>query len=107
MNLKLTLKREWFDLIASGEKRFEYREYKDHWISRLINKGACRSFDEVHFTNGYGSHGPFMRCEFKGTSIIQGCHVTPNNSEPIDSEKMYFVIGLGRVLETKNYQQPK
>ena len=103
MNLKLTLKKEWFDLIASGEKIFEYREYKKHWISRLIEKkGGTKNFSEVHFTNGYGNDRPFMRCKFLGMGIIKGENCKPDNNEPIDNEMNYFVIGLGEILEISN-----
>ena len=34
--LRLTLKRKWFDMIASGEKLEEYREVKDYWVRRLV-----------------------------------------------------------------------
>lgn len=34
--LKLTLKKQWFDLIKSGEKREEYREIKPYWFQRLV-----------------------------------------------------------------------
>jgi hypothetical protein len=36
MNLKLTLKRQWFEMIESGEKLEEYREIKDYWARRLL-----------------------------------------------------------------------
>jgi len=101
MNLKLTLTKEWFDLIAKGEKVFEYREYKPHWISRLIKNGI-KNFNEVHFTNGYGKHRPFMRVKFIGAGILNGANIKPENGEPIDNDKIYFVIGLGEILETKN-----
>ncbi len=104
MNLKLTLKKEWFDLIASGEKVFEYREFKLHWMSRLLDtdKGGTKNFSEVHFTNGYGHDRPFMRCEFIGMQVIKGKYCEPENNEPIDCDKRYFVIGLGEILETRN-----
>lgn len=35
--LELPIKKEWFDLIANGEKKQEYREIKAHWISRIID----------------------------------------------------------------------
>jgi hypothetical protein len=36
--LHLTLKKKWFDMIASGEKTEEYREIKAYWASRLLYK---------------------------------------------------------------------
>lgn len=36
--LHLTLKKKWFDMIASGEKTEEYREIKPYWASRLLNR---------------------------------------------------------------------
>lgn len=33
--LNLVLKRKWYDMIASGEKREEYRESKKHWWTRI------------------------------------------------------------------------
>ncbi len=34
--LHLNLKRKWFDMILSGEKREEYRDITDYWARRLI-----------------------------------------------------------------------
>ena len=36
---RLTLKKQWFDMIASGEKKEEYREIKDYWWMRLVQCG--------------------------------------------------------------------
>ena len=33
--LHLKLKKKWFDMIASGEKKEEYRELKPYWLKRL------------------------------------------------------------------------
>lgn len=97
--LQLTLKKKWFDLIASGDKVFEYREYKQHWMSRLIGKNGTRDYDEVRFTNGYGSNRPYIRVEFIGVIIMKGKYCNPDHSEPLEPENKYFVIGLGKVLE--------
>lgn len=35
--LPLVLKRKWYDLIESGEKREEYRDYKPYWKRRMVN----------------------------------------------------------------------
>lgn len=36
MNLNLTIKKQWFDMINSGEKLQEYREIKPYWFERLV-----------------------------------------------------------------------
>ena len=35
--LDLPLKKEWYNMIESGEKKEEYREIKPFWIKRLTN----------------------------------------------------------------------
>ena len=34
--LHLKLKRKWFDMIKSGEKKEEYREINQYWFKRLV-----------------------------------------------------------------------
>lgn len=82
--LHLTLRCQWFDAIASGSKKVEYRAVTPHWISRLEN----RQYDEVHFRNGYQPDSPFMRVECLG--IIK-------NST--------YCIKLGKILEISNHEQ--
>lgn len=36
-DLKLVLKRKWFEMIASGEKKEEYREITPYWQTRIDN----------------------------------------------------------------------
>ncbi len=87
--LHLTLKKKWFDLIASGKKKVEYREVKPYWNKRLLGK----VFDEIYFKNGYSKSSPFMRVEWKGMySAVQA------------GKKCYF-IELGKVLEVKCHNQ--
>lgn len=65
--LYLTLKKKWFDLIASGKKNEEYREMKLYWKKRLINKeGDRKEFDYIIFKNGYRKDSPKMKVEWKG-----------------------------------------
>ena len=84
--LNLTLKKKWFDLIASGKKKTEFREIKNYWEKRLIHK----KLDEVQFRNGYKTNSPFMRVEFKGLDIKEF------------RGKKHYEIKLGTVLEVKN-----
>lgn len=69
--LHLTLKKKWFDLIKSGEKKIEYREKKPYWKKRFFkNDGAeLKPFDFVIFTNGYRKDSPKIKVEWKGISL--------------------------------------
>lgn len=49
--LDLVLKRNWYDMIASGTKTEEYREIKPYWEKRLIARG----YTHVRFRRGYTS----------------------------------------------------
>lgn len=84
--LHLTLKKKWFDLIAAGKKKTEYREIKPYWEKRL-NK----DYDEIHFRNGYNKNCPFMRVEYFG------------KSEDYFEGKKCFAIKLGKILEIRNH----
>lgn len=47
--LSLILTRRWYDKIANGEKRVEYREIKPFWTKRLFAK----DYTVVRFHRGY------------------------------------------------------
>ena len=34
--LALSLKKQWFDMIKSGEKKEEYREFNEFWINLAL-----------------------------------------------------------------------
>lgn len=48
--LHLNLKKKWFDMIYSGEKKEEYRDTSPYWAVRLINK--VRSYMSIYFWKG-------------------------------------------------------
>lgn len=83
--LHLTLHRKWFDLIASEQKREEYREIKPYWKTRIEN----RDYDEIHFRNGYGKDRPFMRVGYLGWKFGTW-----------EGRKVY-VLQLGKILEVR------
>lgn len=76
--LYLSLYRKWFEEIVSGRKKEEYREAKPYWVKRLTNK----TFDEIHFRNGYARNAPRIIVECKG----------------IRREGNRFIISLGRLI---------
>lgn len=113
--LRLTLKKKWFDMIALGEKKEEYRDIKPYWVSRLVNElreseegkdfsfehtgfwwtmQTPQAYDVVKFTNGYGSHRPSIT--FKIRDITNGYGKEEWGAEPF---KHYFIIKLGERLD--------
>lgn len=107
--LHLTLKKKWFDLIASGDKIIEYREFKSYWIRRLIDNvyvanvtPAYKIFDEVHFRNGYRPDSPFMRVVHCGVRIVTSRLHKAVNGEILKGDRQ-FTIFLGEILEIKNW----
>lgn len=92
--LHLTLKRQWFDLIASGIKREEYRELKPYWNKRL--KG--RRFQAVHFRNGYSANSPTMIVEVRGLYMGFG-RVEWGAPE---AGGLVYVLKLGEILQGPN-----
>lgn len=84
--LYLTLKKKWFDMIASGEKTEEYREIKPYWNKRLFN----RKINVVEFSNGYGNFVPKMMYHIIDVKIGTG-----NPSWGAEPNKLYYVIKLG------------
>jgi hypothetical protein len=87
--LSLNLMREYFDAIADGTKKTEFREYKPYWRTRLEG----REYDEIHFRNGYSAKAPFMRVQFRGARKRKS------------NRGIEFVIALGNILELKHYKR--
>lgn len=115
--LYLTLKGEYFDRINSGRKRYEFREVKPYWTSRLMKyhttfstqrlkssmeiKGEKylsvttgfsielkpKHFDLIHFRHGYSAHSRTMTWECAG--------ITQRRYKGKD----YYVIALGNRTE--------
>ena len=89
--LHLNLHRQYFDLIATGQKKTEYRECTPYWRKRLEG----RDYDVVSFRNGYATRAPVMEVEY----VAKGFRV-------IGSKKEY-AIRLGKILKIQNYQIKK
>lgn len=124
--LNLTLKKKWFDMIASGEKKEEYREIKPYWIKRLLcdletehgytyegasnllkdvfgygytDKDLTFEFQRYHsirFRNGYSKDAPEILIECKGIEV--------GNAKPEWSDNWQgnvFIIKLGDIVHEK------
>jgi len=124
--LHLNLKKKWFDMIFSGEKKEEYRDLTNYWFKRLcdmkvqcedspvsltkgevystlsqnsdiLNHDLIKYFDNIIFSNGYAKDRPQFKIECKGIEIKEGC----KEWGAIPGQK-YFVIKLGKEKEGEN-----
>ena len=66
--LILPIKKKWYDMILSGEKKEEYREIKPYYRSRLCNEGFLDYYGlptlcqgQVLFRNGYARNSPSFK----------------------------------------------
>lgn len=67
--LTLPIKKKWFDMILSGEKKEEYREIKPYYKSRFKTIFSMHPYSfmpqagdnqNIAFRNGYGSKSPMF-----------------------------------------------
>lgn len=100
--LTLVLKGKWFDMIASGEKREEYRD-RNVWEKRIIN--WLRRYNQqceirylvVAFQRGYRKPSMWFELKYVGTeNAIRDKHKHPEWGEP---KTPHFVISLGERIE--------
>lgn len=94
--LTLPIKKQWFDMIVSGEKKEEYREIKPYYTIRfksigLLSKKTANPTGEMLaliLQNGYGKDAPKMMA-FVRLLIRKG---KPEwGAEP---EKTYYVLKI-------------
>lgn len=97
--LTLPIKKRWFDLIASGEKKEEYREIKPYYQTRFD-----KPLTHIRFTNGYGNSVPSVTVELLGISKgipkiewSEGEGTVENKVE----NKDVFILTLGKIIESK------
>ena len=93
--LTLPIKKKWFDMILSGEKKEEYREIKPYYASRFYNEKNYENdwfFNErilnILLRNGYSKNSPTIKCLIK-LSIDEGKEEW--GAKPF---KSYFVLKI-------------
>ena len=98
------IKKRWFDMIARGEKKEEYREIKPYWTKRIIKMIGLDSVEEdvktilrgvktsnkyeVIFRNGYLKDSPKLYAKVK-VSIGQG-----KIEWGAESQKEYYILHI-------------
>ena len=105
--LPLVLKGTWFDMIASGEKREEYRDATRYWLTRMM-KWTKQAYERkalpvVEFRRGYASHAP--RIAFVAKHLPLGYwvfyHISDHVLHPEWGERAVprYVITMGERVE--------
>lgn len=94
--LHLNLHKKWFDMIASGEKKEEYRELSDYWKVRM-KKVRLENIKTITFSNGYRRGRKQMVVSLKYISIRTGL-----KEWGAEEAEVYFVLHLGNILNSNN-----
>lgn len=89
--LDLPLKKQWYQMIESGEKREEYREIKPYWQKRLIGK----NFTHVRFRYGYTD-----RCMMFAIESVAIGNGRPVWGAPYNQQ--VFIIKIGQKIAQSN-----
>lgn len=105
--LTLPIKKKWFDMIKSGEKKEEYREIKPYYTSRFygrayeynVKNGFIKECERKYMTillrNGYSKNSPSIKCEVE---------ITTDYGKPewgAEPDKEYYVLKILSVEEVK------
>lgn len=94
--LTLPIKKKWFDMILSGEKKEEYREIKPYYETRFKVYSEHESmFENIILRNGYSNNSPSIKCYVE---IKIGYGKEEWGAEP---NKLYYVLKILSVEEVK------
>ncbi|MAX23409.1 MAG: hypothetical protein CMJ19_02800 [Phycisphaeraceae bacterium] len=105
--LYLTVSRYWFDLIAQGIKKSDFRDMSVYWYRKLWNDiGDPRHYDEVVIRNGYSAISPTIRLEYEGVKLTHAQTMVNYPDGTILIPGSSYRIGLGNILEIKNWHGP-
>lgn len=117
-SVRLSLKKEWFDLILEGIKKEEYRTIKNYWIRRLIASNYNMNEESVFyrgeytrkysngyilFHNGYAEDARQFIIEYRKLTVGY-----PNNEwcpKDTDLNKLVFRLHLGKVVAKLNLEK--
>lgn len=106
--LILPIKKKWFDMILSGEKKEEYREIKPYYMIRFahigllnmelesLNYAETGNIRVVGFRNGYSAESPLLLAE---VSLYIG---TGKSEWGAESGRKYYVLRIHNVYKEED-----
>lgn len=106
--LHLTLKKEAFDVMVTGEKQVEYREPSDWIKSRLYYRdGYIKEYHYIKFTKGYGKDKPYFIIKYWGFGVNYSDKLPTqhySNGLTVDVKPNDYILYLGKIVETGNLE---
>ena len=101
--LSLVLKKKYFDIMRSGEKKCEYRDNSMYWRARMRHRhsGAWRRFQFVDFYCGYQRGRQHFRAVCKGFNVINRVSQCYSNGVHVRypyKKGGYIRIRLGQIV---------
>ena len=102
--LTLPIKKKWFDMIAKGEKKEEYREIKPYYERRFTTAGLLRWTDDhmptgkegrVILRNGYGYCSPTM---YVSVTLTIGEGKPEWGAEPNKKYYVLYIESIDRIV---------
>lgn len=104
--LHLSLKKDPFAVMVTGEKQEEFRQNSDWIRSRLFDKeNNEKEYDYIKFVNGYGADKPYFICKYEGFMECYMDVAERNYSNGLSISgigKGDFIIYCGEVIESGN-----
>lgn len=114
--LIIPIKKKWFDMILSGEKKEEYRNHNDYYFSRFANLFQFIEYNnelipfwegdvkekidnkKIIFRNGYSSSSP---------SFVAECNIELGQGKEewgAEPGTTYYILKIIKILEVQNAQ---
>ncbi len=101
--LVLSVTKQWFDLMITGEKNMEFRKPTNFIKLRLYDKnGKTKEYDYILLMNGYGYHLPYFIAKYEGFGTGYNNHYTFSDGSQITPAKEDYALFLGEIVHKAN-----
>tara|TARA_Y100000389_G_scaffold148682_1_gene147856 strand:+ start:393 stop:857 length:465 start_codon:yes stop_codon:yes gene_type:complete len=99
----MTLKKLPYEVMVTGEKKYEYRDNINYWTSRFYENGEVKKYIKyLTFSHGYKKDRPTFKVEFKGIEIVDEVNEYYSNGFKVNypyKKNGYYKISLGKIIK--------